>query len=482
MSTGERRFPRLPARKRRLHRNARGEDLQQEARARSSAPEEADRPPANPKPAARIYAFAVFFLMLGAALIVIGGHDAALARSTLGVTAASALLLLIGSFLWGAAWQLNRLCRHESWMSGTRPACHPVVLVAFLITLLFGVYALFSALGTLGPQRYPVVAAALTIVAAAVLGLFFFGRDVKLTLPRVGGAVALALLGTTIGAWEFWYQNQYIPSHAGGAVALRAQLHRTSGKGAFDVIRATLDYETVGGKSVSVIGSVYTLTGSTVVKCPRAATVHRVGDYFEGFLLDPQRIRFMADVLEETPTVLAAGKFIADGKQLDPNVLANREFMFFVPRREYQLLRFRAQLFAIPASIRLSQRTPPEYVLAGDNELYGYWHIDDDSWLHDLIFGRERWLVMRYELVDPANTADRQKPAKAAPVTQVLHVLARFPNPTWSEGRPSPEATKDLFEQPQAINAQEPGDANEPFADSELPLQKVAETCQVKRR
>jgi hypothetical protein len=130
-------------------------------------------------------------------------------------------------------------------------------------------------------------------------------------------------------------------------------------------------------------------------------------------------------------------------------------------------VRLRAQLFAIPASVRLSQRTPPQYTrFPGDNELYGYWRIDDDSWFHDLLSGRGRWLVMRHELVDPSNQVDRHKPAQTALVTPTMHVVARFPDPTWSEGAPSREATERMFDRPQTINSLALGDASEPFAVS----------------
>jgi hypothetical protein len=438
--------------------------------------EPADRAPR--RDAAQISVFAVFFVVLGLTLIVVGGHDAALGGSPFVVTAASALLLFIGILFVVAAWRLREWGRHELWKGGTRPPCSPLVLAAFVIAVLFGLYVTFAALGTAtGTQLDVVVAIALVIVAVAGVGLLFFGGDVKLTLPRVG-AVALGLVGTTVGAWEFWYQNQYVPSRAGGTVELKVQLRRTSQAGRFDVVRATVDYQAIGGKSVAVVGSAYTLTGSKVFQCPRDATVKRVADFFGGFLLDPQRLRFMRDVVEQPPTVLAAGKFVADGKRLDPDVPADREFVFYVPDENYQLLRFRAQLFAIPASIRLSERTPPIYMpLPGDNELYGYWHIDDESWLHDLVLGRERWLVLRYELVDPADSVNRNAPAAAAPASQVMHVLARFPPAAWGKNRPSPSATQALFDKPQAINAQEPRDASEPFADSELPLQPIASSC-----
>jgi hypothetical protein len=244
------------------------------------------------------------------------------------------------------------------------------------------------------------------------------------------------------------------------------------------VIRATLDYEAIGGKSVAAVGSVYSLTGSQVVRCPRRATVQQVTGAFKGFLLDPQRIRFMADVVEQPPNVLAAGKFVADGKRLDPNVPAGREFVFLVPQHQYQLLRFRAQLFAVPASVPLSRRMPPTYkTFQGDNELYGYWRIDDDSWLHDLLTGRERWLVMRYDLIDPGNKANLRRPPQTALVSQALHVVARFPAPTWKEGLPSQKATQRMFNRAQTINTLELGDASEPFADSELALERPVQSC-----
>jgi hypothetical protein len=436
----------------------------------------ADRP--TTAAAASIYALAVFFLILGGASTVVGAHDAALAQPTLGVTAAGALLLVGGILLVAAAASLDRLVRLTPWKDRKRPPCHPTVLVACLVTILFGVYVLFSGLGSPARQRYVVVVVALLIVGAATLGLVLFGREVELTLPRVGAAVALTLLGTTIGAYEFWYQHQYVPAHAGGAVSLKVGLTRLGTQGPFDVIRATVDYQAIGGKSVASVGSVYSLTGSRVVRCPRSATVSQVRGAFKGFLLDPQRIRFMADVREQPPTVLAAGKFVADGKRLDPEVPANREFVFLVPRRRYQLLRFRAQLFAVPASVPLSHRERPTYSsFPGDNELYGYWRIDDDSWLHDLLTGRERWLVMRYDLVDPADTRNLRRPAQAALVSHALHVVARFPDPTWSEGLPSQRATQEMFSQPQTINTLELGDASEPFADSELPLESPVDQC-----
>jgi hypothetical protein len=404
-----------------------------------------------------IYALAAFLLIVAALLIVVGVHDVALGGAGLGVALGSAVLLVAGAILFTSALDLLQLARWRNWPYGKRPPCRPLVLIAFLVMILVGVYGFLSALRT-GSTQWPfVVASAVALIAVSLAGLRHFGRDARVTLPRVG-TIALGLIGTIVGAWQFWYQNQYVPSQAGRAVALKVTLKRTARQKETDVVHATVDYEDVGEASVSVIGSSYTLTGSRVVRCPRPATATAVQGVFNGFLPDPQRARFMADVWEERPAkVLAAGKFVGDGKRLDPDVGSTRQFVFLVPRGTYQLLRFRAQLFAIPATVQLSQRTLPEYTnLPRDHYLYGFWHVDDDSWLHDLVYGRDRWVVMRYELVgSPEKTV-------ASPD---LRVTARFPDPTWTEGRPSDANVKRLFAEPH------PSDASEPFADTELALE-----------
>ena len=134
--------------------------------------------------------------------------------------------------------------------------------------------------------------------------------------------------------------------------------------------------------------------------------------------------------------------------------------VFHVPRGKYQLLRYRAQLFAISGAVNLSQRKPPEYEPGSEGYLYGFWHVDDDSWLRDLIYGRERWLVSRYEPVsEPGNT-------KAG---DVLRVTARLTDGTWGRGRPSLEDASALFTQLRHT------DPAEPLATTELPLEDVVE-------
>jgi hypothetical protein len=426
-----------------------------------------------------MYAFTAFLLALAVTATLVGLHDAALSNVSLGVRVASVALIVVGALLFVAAYELVRLSKSSRWEWGiVRPPCKPIVLVGFLAAFLLGLYVFFSALRSSGTQRAVVVSAALALIAVVVVGLLFFGSDAKVTLPRLG-AIALGLIGTTIGVWEFWYQNQYVPSRAGRAVTLKVDLRLAGKQRGHDVVRATLAYEDIGGRSVSVIGSTYTLTASRVVRCQRPASATNVQPFFSGFLLDPQRSRFMADVWEIQPaTVLAAGKFVSDGKRLDPDVSAGRTLVFLVPRGRYQLLRFRAQLFAIPASVPLSQRQRPQYTtFEGDNYVYGFWHIDDDSWFHDLVYGREQWIVLRYELVS--------RPGSRM-TSPDLRVTARFPDSTWTDKRPDEDRVHDLFGVDEvapgkfktrsgSFAERQPSDASEPFAGTELALEDVAE-------
>ena len=406
-----------------------------------------------------VYALAAFLLIVSAGTTLIGVHDAALADAGIGVTVMSALLLVAALVLALAALDLLRLARRRTWSDGVRPPCRPVALIGFLIAILLNVYVFLSVARTPSPQRPIVASVALVLVAVAVAGLVYFGRDARVTLPRVG-TIVLGLIGTIVGAWEFWFQNQYVPSHGGRAVELTVELQHVGRTAGSDVVRAAFEYKDVG-RSVFVIGSTYTLTGARVVGCGRPPTkVESITSIFDQFLEDPQRSRFMPATFELQPaTVLAAGKFVGDGKRLEPDVIGSRNLVVLVPRGRYQLLRLRAQLFALPTPVQLSQRRIPEFhQFTGDNFLYGFWHIDDDSWLHDLVYGRERWVAVRYELVNSA------APLRVSPD---LRVTARFPRPPWGGARPSHDQLLHLFEKRQ------PGDASEPFADAELALEKA---------
>lgn len=406
-------------------------------------------------------ALATFLGTVAAVGGVIGLHDVALADADLGVTLAGAALLAVAVTSLVAAYQLVLLSRRAHWTDGVRPACKPTILVALVLVLLLGIYVFLSGIRGVGDQRLVVVAVAGVLIAVPLAGLLAFGSEARVTLPRLG-AIALAAVGAAVSASQFWYQNEYAPSQAGRAVALRAKLAHEGRQRDTDVIRATINFEAVSGRGLSVVGSAYTLSGARVVRCDRRdpVTASEVSKVFDRFLLDPQRSRFAADVRELQPsTVLAAGKFVSDGRRIEPDVPYAREIVLHVRRGRYQLLRFRAELFAISGAVRLSSDAAPTYRLGDDGYLYGFWRVDDDGWLGDLLFGPERWLVIRYELVREAGDVKAYSDVR---------VTARLTDPSWEQQQPSVPEAQSLFV------ARRLSDPAEPFAATELALGDVS--------
>ncbi|MGZ4461778.1 MAG: hypothetical protein ACXVZP_02960, partial [Gaiellaceae bacterium] len=390
-------------------------------------------------------AFAAYLAIAGLAAVVIGVHDAALTGAPLGVTAGAVVLIAGGAVDLVAAWALVRLGEAR---------CPRRVFVAFLLTSLIGAYAFVAAIKTDSNQRPVVAVISGLFTAAALAGARIAWRDGAEDGIHIAAAVALGLLGTLIGVGEFWYQNQYAPSQLESAVSLHVNLKLEAVQKNFDVIRATIDSEDIGGKNVRVIGSTYTLTGSRVIRCERKPTPEAVQGVFGGVLADPQRSRFMANAWEEQPaSVLAAGRFAGDGLRLDANVPASRELIFFVPRARYQLLRFRAQLFAVSAAIPLVERpVDKRHKLIFGNDVFNIWTVADSSWFHDLVYGRERDVITRYTIV--------ARPTATSASPDIV-VVARFPNPRWSHGVPDEAALEDLFTP--SLQAAAP---SQPFADT----------------
>jgi hypothetical protein len=404
--------------------------------------------------------FAAFFLVTGFAALVVGVHDVLLPDDRLGVVFPGVLLLLAGAIFVGAVWQLIPLGLPARWEKAQQPPCKEPVPVAFLVSILLGFYVFFGALAGTGGQRAIVLAVSVLLIAVGCLGFGLFWNEIEVSLVRVGASIALTIAGLLVGGWEFWYQNQYVPSHLDRAVSVQVSLKKIRTQGRYDLLSATFGYEDIGGRSIIVLGSDYTLTGSTVVACPRLATPAEESGYFGGQLPDPQRARFMSDVWEIQPArVLAAGRFVADGKRLGPNVPATRQLVFYVPHDRYQLLRLRAQVFAVSASVPLASVPPVRREIAGDNDLYDLWKLRGNGWFQNLLSGSRGWIVTRYELVNPQGNGIAASPD--------LRVVARSPSPTWSGNAPGDDEIESLF------TKQPPLDTTETFGDAELPLAPV---------
>ena len=410
---------------------------------------------------AAVRCLVVFYFAAGIAALVVGVHDVALPGGRLGVLFPAVLLVLAGALFVGAVWQLGPVALARSWPNGKLPACRQPVPLAFFVSILLGIYIIFGAISGVGTQRGISLGLSLLFVVAGFAGFALFWDDIEVSLVRVGAGIALTVVGLLVGAWEFWYQNQYVPSHLDRAVAVQVALKKVRTQGGYDVLSVTLGYQDIGGRSVVVLGSDYTLTGSTVVGCSRPATPKGEASVLGGQLPDPQRSRLMVDVRELQPaTVLAAGRFVADGKRLGPNVPASRQMIFYVPHDRYQLLRLRAQVFAVSGSVPLSGLPPVKLLIPGDLNLYDLWQLSGGGWFQQLLSGRRGWIVTRYEIVGTEGHARTVS-------SPDLRVSARLPDPTWSGGQPSGATIESLFKN------QPPLDTTETFADAELPVAAV---------
>ncbi len=405
--------------------------------------------------------YAAFLAVYGAAQVVIGGHDIAFAPGALDVLAFGLISFAAGVAQLVAAACLVRVLR-QPWPSGTRPGCSPVVPLAFAAGAIIAGYVALTAFRTAN-HNDTVVVVTLVLVAVSLSGLAVFARDVRSVGIKIG-AIALGLLGTVASIGQFWYANDYTPSHVGRGIVLTTHLGRVSQNKGIVAVRASIDAENVGNSSVLVLGSAYSFTGEQLFRCFRQSTVKRVAGVFSGQIPDPQAARFTRYVRNQQPRLVTAGKFLGDGLRLDPGQQISKDFIFYVPAGSFQLLALRAQVFVIRSDIRLGIaaddfRAP--VLNPDDGDSYEFWRVDDRSWLHALITGPNRWIAVRYEF------GVYKHPQRLIPT---LRANVRFPAPSWSASPPSVAATAALFA---ASPLGQTADASEPFSDSEMPFSPV---------
>ena len=219
-----------------------------------------------------------------------------------------------------------------------------------------------------------------------------------MTVPRVG-ALVLAIAGATLAPGSSGTRTS-MPVQAGRAVALRANLVHETAQRDEDVVRATVNYEAVAGKSLSVVGSAFTLPvhescgaiARNEPTCLRSPTRSK----FSG---RPAAILLLRRCRELQPAPCwprGSSSETAGGSSQSP---VRAPVRLSRSPRQVRVAAVPRRVVRISGAVNLSERTRPEYELGADGYMYGFWHVDDDSWLSDLVYGRERWLVIRYELV-----------------------------------------------------------------------------------
>jgi hypothetical protein len=400
--------------------------------------------------------------VVGGAALVVGAHDAFLPAASLTTVLTGTLMLLAGAVAVLGAVVL--FARPQLVRDRERPWAR-VVFAAFVCSTLIAVYVLAAALRS--EERNPVAApiAALAFLAGA-LGALYFARGLTLRARDIG-ASALGLAGTVFAAWQLWYTNEYVPSRAGASVELSAAVTVLDTAGERSSGRVTLTTRNRSSRDLIVVGSAYTLLGTTLGAEPAPPDSDRAARAFRGVLRDPQATRFARSTRERSPELLTAGKFVGDRETLRAGAEQTRHYAVTFPSRCFDGLRLRAEAFAV-GDLDLTLTKPP-VVRRSERDGYVYisWFVDPGSWLKSLVEAPYRWVVIRYEIPD----------VTALSPPDFIRVTARFPSPSWSSDPPTLEAAERLFATPV-------GDArrlSEVYANDEVPLPAprgtVVENC-----
>jgi hypothetical protein len=275
------------------------------------------------------------------------------------------------------------------------------------------------------------------VLLATVVGTLYFGRGLSVGLRDLG-ATLLGLAGTIFAAWQLWYANEYVPSRAGASVELSAEIAAVKTEGKRSTGRVTLTTTNRSTSDLILVGSAYTLLGTTVEPETAVASSDQAARAFRGVLRDPQASRFSRDARERSPELLTAGKFVGDRETFQAGATQTRHYAVTFPSGCFNALRLRAEVFAVGDLDLTLTRAPVVRRSPRDGYVYIFWYVDPGTWLKSLVDAPHRWVVIRYEIPDVTSLSP----------PDFIRVTARFPSPSWDSDPPTLPAAEKLFAQP----------------------------------
>jgi hypothetical protein len=336
---------------------------------------------------------ALALFSLGFLALVVGIHDVSLrdeplrVTATGGVIAAAGLLVgFAGVLLWSFTFNLKTI---EVW-SGR------LVLAACWLVAIGAVYVLIAE-GRSLTVDWLILAVAGVIFALAVAAFFFLEKVTLVTLGKVG-AFLLGVIGTAFGVFQFWYQQEYLPTHRPPALSLTAGIESAGERPGRELYKATITTKNTGTVKVIAFTGTYVLSGLTYGAVKKEPTEDRIMAPLQQDLADPYYSRFLRHYAPNTFTPIAAGRLFAENRYFEPNDELSREYIVAAPRCRYALLMLRTnivvgsgellQLEDKPAVPRMFFIPPSRNVVG----VFSEWHVKDDSWIHDVVDGKERWI------------------------------------------------------------------------------------------
>jgi hypothetical protein len=271
-----------------------------------------------------------------------------------------------------------------------------LILAACWLVAIGAVYLIIAEARSLTVDWRIVTVAALVGVLA-VAAFFFLEKITLVTLGKVG-IFLLGLVGTAFGVFQFWYQQEYLPTHKPPALTLTAQLESVGERAGRELYKATIATKNTGTVKVIAFTGTYVVSGMNYRAVKKQPTEAQIMKPLLSDAPDPYYARFLRHYKTNSFSPLAAGKLFAENRYFEPGDELSREYVLAAPRCAYGLLSLRANIVVARGELLQLEDKPPAvprtYFTASPDVVgdFADWHLKDDSWIHDLVDGKERWI------------------------------------------------------------------------------------------
>lgn len=341
-------------------------------------------------------AIAEFLAVVGIFGLVVGIHDVTLRDEPLAVRIVGALLLASGVLLLVASGLLRQVARRKADMTVLRGR---LALSACLVVALGASFFAIAELASFDKSAL-VLGLAVLVAALGLASLVFLRRVTRVTFGKVGPAI-IALVGTAFGVFQFWYEQQYLPTREPPALEATGELKPMGAvAGGLQAYQATLTLKNVGTTKVIALAGAYAVSGAKLVAQSADARPKAVLGPFLSPAIDPYVGRFSRYAQEKGTSVIQAGKPFAENTYFAPGQELTREYDIVVPACRYSLLRLRVHLVvAKGALLRVGDKAnvrPGYFIDPGRIGVYEVWPIEDNSWVHDILYGKEESILVNY--------------------------------------------------------------------------------------
>jgi uncharacterized membrane protein len=334
-----------------------------------------------------IWAAVVWLALIGAAAVVVGGHDTAVGHE-IDVRLTGAAVLAAGVVMLAGAVGLYR----------RRPRGRALASVAALLGVALGLFTFVAQTVNDDPDSRLIAWGAvivLSLAAFTVIRTSARGADdetgIFAQLPVLKSAVSLGLLLSLV---QFWHSTIYLPTRAPVTVTIEPKFDKPVRQGERFVIQGTVTVKNTSGARLIPVATSLVLSGNVVAKRPvlDRARIERAGrDADKG----THEEAALYPVRPEN-VILQRGRFLPEDAFFEPDETITRPFIAWSAakldldfvRLDVQLALARATVAPVDdPSVVETQRTRESTVITRS--------VPEDGWLQGLTRG-PRFVITEY--------------------------------------------------------------------------------------